>query len=67
MELLESSDNINYLVIEENEPGSFFLYHHESLNTPCLYDDWFQSLEEAMTYVSEAWGIREETWKSLDP
>lgn len=66
VELPESNDNIKYLVIEESEPGSFFLYHHESLNNPCLYDNWFQSLEEAMAYVSEAWDVSKENWRSFE-
>jgi hypothetical protein len=59
-------DNIKYLVLEEDTLGSggYFIFLHERLDAPCLYDYWYETIEEAKSAASEVWGILEGDWKS---
>jgi hypothetical protein len=58
-------DNIKYLVLEEDTLGSggYFIFLHERLDTPCLYDYWFKTIEEAKSAAFEVWRILECDWK----
>ena len=40
-------ENINFLIIEQDEDsGGFFLFFHEDLNSNCIYDQWYTSIDE---------------------
>jgi hypothetical protein len=58
-------DNIKHLVLEEDILGSggYFIFLHERLDSPCLYDYWYETIEEAKSAASEMWGILEDDWK----
>lgn len=60
-------DDIKWLVLEKDpfDSGGFFLYHHKVLEQPCVYDDWFKDLEQALLAAKEDYGITENDWKDF--
>jgi hypothetical protein len=58
-------DNIKYLVLEEDTLGSggYFIFLHEYLDSTCLYDLWFGTIEDAKSAAFEGWRILEGDWK----
>jgi len=49
-------DGVHFLVLEHdsNETGGWFLFYHDTLSTPCLFDGWYETKEKAL---DEALGI----------
>lgn len=62
------SDDIKCLVIEDDpfDSGGFFLFHHKSLDSPCIFDDWFKDAETAYEVAKEDFGINECDWKEFN-
>jgi hypothetical protein len=43
-----------------------FIFHHEDLSTPCKYDDWFETLDQAFKHAKWAYNVDETDWKTAD-
>lgn len=59
---------IYWVVIEgdSEESGGVFLFLHKNIDTPCLYDEWHLSLQEAEKKALQTWGISEVDWEISD-
>ena len=61
-------DNIKWLVIEpqihNNSVVGYYMFLHESINEPCKWDNWYQTLEIAFE-AGEAYGVKKENWEVL--
>ena len=59
-----SGDIARWIVIEEDkeETGGVLLYGYDSLDAPCIFDDWYENLDSAMQAARERWVIFSEKW-----
>lgn len=60
------ASGIRWLILEtdpEDTKGAF-LYLHKSLEEPCEFDQWYESVGEAKRQASAVWGVAESEWRS---
>lgn len=56
-------DGVNWLVLEPDpDSHGWFLYFHQSLGEPCVYDNWYLKREQALAQAEGDWGIGSEDW-----
>jgi hypothetical protein len=58
--------NIQWLAIWKEEKGGVFVFHFENVTKPCMYDDWFQTVEEALDCCQEQYNIQQNDWMTRD-
>jgi hypothetical protein len=66
VDLQFQEQGIRWIVLEEDrsDSGGVFLYLHQDLNEACLYDYWFETIEQAEQHAFNRWGISKEDWES---
>ena len=57
---------IRWVVIESDaeESGGVFIFLHSSLDQPCEFDDWYETMEIAETEALRGWGVGPNSWRS---
>jgi hypothetical protein len=62
-------DNIKWLVIVPDVHNSaivgYFINFHESLDQTAKFDNWYQTLEDALAHGDD-YGIKKEDWQPID-
>lgn len=62
------TDNIRWLEIapqlHNNIVCGFYMFLYSDINEPCLYDNWYQTLEVAFE-VGEDYGVAKEAWELI--
>jgi hypothetical protein len=60
------AQDVRWIVLEEDasDSGGVFLYLHRDLNEACLYDCWFETIEQAEQHAWDRWGISKGHWES---
>ena len=64
----ENIDNIKYLVLEKDIYGTkgYFIFMHDSLNNPSMFDSWYQTIDEAYDSALDEFGIKKKDWQQLE-
>jgi hypothetical protein len=60
-------DHIQWAILEHDpdDTGGYFVYLHESLDMPPIFDEWYENKDLAESSVLLNWGIEAESWKSF--
>lgn len=62
-------DNIKWLVLEphvhKNSTVGYYMFFHENINQPAVWDNWYQSLEIAFE-AGKDYGIKKEDWQAVN-
>lgn len=55
---------ICWLVLEHDaqDTGGWCLYGHISLDTPCEFDGWYETREQAESEALRQWGVGKDAW-----
>jgi hypothetical protein len=58
--------NIQWLAIWKEDKGGIFVFQFEDLTKPSLYDDWFQTVEEALECCKDRYNIQRNDWMTRE-
>ena len=63
-----TSSGISWLCIEsaKSDDAPVFLYHYKDAGTPCLYDDFFLTIDEAFEHAENLYGVDRDSWRTED-
>lgn len=56
---------LKWITLEQDHLGSggVFLFLHQNLNEPCIFDYWFETIQQAEQEALKRWGISKEDWE----
>lgn len=58
---------VRWLVLQyAPETGGWFLFGHESRESPSEFDNWYEDPAIARIQALEDWGVTSEAWQTLD-
>jgi hypothetical protein len=57
---------IEWLVLESdpNDTKGYFVFYHQSLNAPCEFDSWHQTIDDAFAEAKTQYGVATDQWTS---
>jgi hypothetical protein len=59
---------LTWLGIEDKSAAreGVFVFLYEDVTQPCRYDWWFQTIEEALQFAEDNYGVRPHEWETAD-
>lgn len=66
--LCSEDDEIRFvhIVVHEDRRDGVHVFLHESISEPCLYDQWFLTVEEAFAFGESDYGISRDAWETAE-
>jgi hypothetical protein len=58
--------NIRWLALWIEDKGGVFVFQFEDVTKPCLYDQWFESLDEAFQWCNKQYNIQRNDWMTRE-
>ena len=58
--------SISWLEINPSEDGFASVFMFEDISTTCEYDSWFPTIEDALEWAEEQFGVKHDAWLSAD-
>jgi len=56
--------SIRWLEVEEGDGGAY-LFQYEDINSPCKWDSFYATLEEALSDCEESLGVSRSEWREV--